>query len=220
MATQSNILTVYKSRRTLIDILGSLGFNTNLYKNFTASEVDTMLKTEQLDMSLEYDNAYPEPTVYTDSKVYVKYMLSAKPVQFNKIKEVVYDMFESESKILSKKDTLIIILNDEPNDTMITKLTYLFDKEGIFVVIHNIKRLQVNILNHSMVAPHFILTPNDQEAFLRKMGIQSNEYMRKLPEISRFDPVALCICMRPGQICRIERPSITSMTTDYFRVCV
>ncbi len=220
MATQSNILTVYKSRITLIDILGSLGYNTNLYKNFTASEVDSMLKTEQLDMSFEYDTDYPDPTVYTNSKVYVKYMLSAKPVQFNRIREVVYDMFESETRSLTKKDTLVIILNDEPNDTMITKLTYLFDKEGIFVVIHNIKRLQVNILKHSMVPPHFILTEPEQEAFLLKMGISPNEYVRKLPEMSRFDPVALCICMRPGQICRIERPSITSMTTDYFRVCV
>lgn len=220
MATQSNILTVYKSRRTLIEILGSLGYNTNLYKNFTASEVDSMLKTNQLDMLLEYDTSYPDPTVYSDTKVYVKHMLSNKPVQFNKIKEVVYDMFESESRILTKKDTLIIILNDEPNDTMITKLTYLFDKEGIFVVIHNIKRLQVNILKHSMVPPHFILTPDDHKNFLQRMGIQQDEYTRKLPEISRFDPVALSICMRPGQICRIERPSITSMVTDYFRVCV
>lgn len=71
-----------------------------------------------------------------------------------------------------------------------------------------------------MVPPHFILTEPEQEAFLLKMGISPNEYVRKLPEMSRFDPVALCICMRPGQICRIERPSITSMTTDYFRVCV
>jgi len=220
MATQSNILTVYKSRRTLIDILGSLGYNTNLYKNFTASEVDSMLKTDQLDMFLDYDTDYPDPTVYTNSKVYVKYMLSAKPVQFNKIREVVYDMFESETSQLTKKDTLIIILNDEPNDTMITKLTYLFDKEGIFVVIHNIKRLQVNILKHSMVPPHFILTEPEQSAFLLKMGINPDEYVRKLPEISRFDPVALCICMRPGHVCRIERPSITSLTTDYFRVCV
>ena len=44
--------------------------------------------------------------------------------------------------------------------------------------------------------------------------------LSQLPEISRFDPVALLIEMRPGQICKIERSSITSVDSEYYRVCV
>ena len=41
----------------------------------------------------------------------------------------------------------------------------------------------------------------------------------ELPEISRYDPVAQAIGMRPGQICKIIRPSKTAITTDYYRIC-
>ena len=42
----------------------------------------------------------------------------------------------------------------------------------------------------------------------------------QFPDISRFDPVALAIGMRPGEVCEIIRPSKTSITGVYYRVCV
>ena len=42
----------------------------------------------------------------------------------------------------------------------------------------------------------------------------------QIPEISRFDPQALVVGVRPGNICYIQRSSITALTTDYYRVCV
>jgi DNA-directed RNA polymerase subunit H (RpoH/RPB5) len=42
----------------------------------------------------------------------------------------------------------------------------------------------------------------------------------QFPDISRFDPVARVICLRPGQICHIIRSSKTSIKTDYYRICV
>ena len=41
-----------------------------------------------------------------------------------------------------------------------------------------------------------------------------------LPEISRFDPVALLLGMKPGQICKITRNSKTAIHAPYYRVCV
>ena len=41
----------------------------------------------------------------------------------------------------------------------------------------------------------------------------------QFPEISRFDPVALAIGIRPNQVCEIERPSPTSIRTYYYRLC-
>jgi len=40
-----------------------------------------------------------------------------------------------------------------------------------------------------------------------------------LPSISRYDPVAQAIGMRPGEICKITRNSKTAITSDYFRLC-
>ena len=42
----------------------------------------------------------------------------------------------------------------------------------------------------------------------------------QFPEISRFDPVARVIGLRPGQICKITRPSKTAIESNYYRVCV
>jgi DNA-directed RNA polymerase subunit H (RpoH/RPB5) len=42
----------------------------------------------------------------------------------------------------------------------------------------------------------------------------------QFPDISRFDPVARAICLRPGQLCHIVRPSKTAINADYYRMCV
>jgi DNA-directed RNA polymerase subunit H (RpoH/RPB5) len=41
-----------------------------------------------------------------------------------------------------------------------------------------------------------------------------------LPDISRFDPVARAIGLRPGNVCHIIRPSKTAIETNYYRICV
>ena len=62
-----------------------------------------------------------------------------------------------------------------------------------------------------------ILESNEEVTFMKKYQVQSKT---QLPEISRFDPQALVIGIRPGEICKIQRPSSTALTTDYYRVCV
>jgi DNA-directed RNA polymerase subunit H (RpoH/RPB5) len=42
----------------------------------------------------------------------------------------------------------------------------------------------------------------------------------QLPDISRFDPMAQAICLRPGQVCEIIRPSKTAIQSKYYRLCV
>ena len=111
----------------------------------------------------------------------------------------------------------MVIIDDEPNDTIVTRLRYLFEHDNIFVIIHNINRLQSNILNHTLVPDMKILDSKEEVTFMKKYQIKSKT---QLPEISRFDPQALVIGIRPGEICKIQRPSTTALTTDYYRVCV
>ena len=42
----------------------------------------------------------------------------------------------------------------------------------------------------------------------------------QIPEISRFDPVARALCLRPKQICKITRFDKISYKNDYYRICV
>jgi DNA-directed RNA polymerase subunit H (RpoH/RPB5) len=44
--------------------------------------------------------------------------------------------------------------------------------------------------------------------------------LKQLPEISRFDPQALAMGVRPGQVCMFKRESSTAMFYEYYRLCV
>ena len=60
------------------------------------------------------------------------------------------------------------------------------------------------------------LNKTEKEFIMEKYKI-INE--KQLPEISRFDPVASAIGLRPGELCEITRPSTTSITSKYYRLC-
>ena len=120
--------------------------------------------------------------------------------------------------VLEKKDNLIIITEDEPNDSILSKVKYLYDHDGIFVIIHNIKRLQYNMLEHSLVPKCDVLTNQEKADFMNEYNV--NNPVLQLPEISRFDPQALVMCIRPGEIAKFTRESITSLEADYYRICI
>ena len=81
----------------------------------------------------------------------------------------------------------------------------------------SIKRLQFNILDHSLVPPHRVMTSAEVEDVKKKYNIN---YLTEFPEISRFDPVSQVIGLRPGQVCEITRSSKTAITSYYYRCCV
>ena len=208
MSTNNRILRIYKSRSTILKLLQKQVYNITDYSEFSINEIDTMFTNKQLDMLVANEN--------TDNKTYVKYYLDAKQVRPQYLDEIIEDLFLVES-VLTKNDTLVIIIDGEPNETIISKVNYLYDHDGIFVVIHNISRLQFNILEHNLVPPIKILSEGETAQILKTYNLKDTT---QLPEISRFDAQALAISMRPGQVCEIERKSVTVMKYNYYRVCV
>lgn len=212
-SNSTRINKIYKSRSVLLEQLEDRGYLVDDYSHFSINEIDAMLANSQLDMLLTNQQL--------NKKIYVKYYFTlkqnTKQIKPQVLDDVIEDLFTIEN-ILTKKDTLIIIIDDEPNDTILAKLKYLYEKDGIFVIIHNINRLQTNILKHVMVPFMKVLTEDQIKDFKEKYYIE-NENLQ-LPEISRFDPQALVVGARPGEICEIDRSSITALETKYYRVCV
>ena len=165
-----------------------------------------MYQHKQLDMLLTNESQ--------TKKIYIKYNLT-KPLRPNIIYEFIEDLYNLEN-ILTLNDDLIIIIKDEPNDTLIKLLKDIWEQDNIFITIINIKRLQFNILNHSLVPPHTILDEKETIEFKKKYNITND---KQIPDISRFGPVSQVIGIRPGQICKIERNSKTAINTQYFRIC-
>ena len=209
MSKNSNlILSLYKSRLTIVELLEYQGYDIQNYMTFSINEIDAMYKNSQLDFLVNHEN--------NNTKTYIKYFLQSKQIKPNVLDDMIDELFHIES-VLTKNDTLLIIVEDEPNDTIITKIKYLYDKMGIFVVLHRINRLQFNILNHTLVPKCEILDDEEVQQLQKTYNITD---IKKIPEISRFDPQALAMSLRPGQICKFERNSTTSMNYTYYRICI
>lgn len=221
--SNNRILSIYNSRKNILEILGSQGYDVSGYAEFSSNEIDAMYSNSQLDMLISKktelasnEDVDSSPVAEKGKKVYIKYFLQSKQMRKENLDDFVEDLFTIEN-ILTKDDTLVIIANEDPNDTITNKVKYLYDHDGIFVVIHNIKRLQFNILQHQLVPKISILDKTDVEELMKKYNLKSTN---GLPDISRFDPQALAVCLRPGQVCKLIRKSATAMTTEFYRLCV
>jgi len=209
----SLISSVYKARRTILELMDKQGYNVDDYFNFSINEVNSMKQNNQLDMLLEKKEE--NPNTKRKNKIYIRFYLT-KMIRPANIQEMIDDLFNLE-EILTKDDTLFIVSKDEMNETIISELKHIWEKDGIFIVIENIKRLQYNILNHSLVPQHSIISDKQVDEVMKKYNIKNKI---EFPDISRFDPVARVIGMRPGNVCKIIRPSKTAITTEYYRVCI
>ena len=123
---------------------------------------------------------------------------------------------DSPKNVLNKTDTLIIIMRQEPHEPLTAILNEIWEQEGIFIILFNLERLQFNILQHSYVPKHEIIEEQEIKFLKQRYNIRSND---DLPDISRYDPVAQAIGLRPGQICKITRNSKTAISAEYYRIC-
>ena len=200
------IIEIYNSRKTIIDLLEAQKYDVSQYKDFGINEVNTLIQTKQMDMLLKKTTL--------DKSVYVKYHL-AKSLRPVNIYEYIEDLFTLE-EVLKKKDDLIVIMKDEPNDTIKKTLTDIWEKDGIFIIVINIKRLQYNILKHQLVPEHIVMSAEEATAIKQKYNLIDDS---QIPDISRFSPVSQVIGIRPGELCRIYRPSKTAIKAEFYRIC-
>lgn len=207
MDKQKSIITsnVYKSRLILLEQLRTRGFNVEHLIHFDIYEIYTMIQHETLDFNIKH----PE----TNEQVYVIYSLTKTPSQSNilsKIEEL-GDTFDK------SKDQLLYIIKQEPNQKIIETCKLLFSQEHIFISVFNIHRLLYNILKHEKVPKHRVMTKEEKETLMKQYHINRD---KQFPEISRFDPVAMVIGLRPGQLCEIQRKSETTIYSKYYRICI
>lgn len=207
-STQSSqIIETHKSRKIMIDLLEAQGFDVSQYKDFGINDVNTLFETKQLDMLMT--------NASKNKKVYVKYHL-AKSLRPVNLYEYMEDLFTLE-EILTKKDDLIVIMKEEPNETIKKTLMDIWEQDGIYIIVINIKRLQYNIMNHQLVPPHIVLTDDEKNEVKKRYNILNDN---QIPDISRFSPVSQVIGIRPGEFCKIIRPSKTSIKSEFYRVCL
>lgn len=216
------ISQIFQSRKIILELMETQGYDVSGYANFSVNEINAMKQNNQLDMLLESkplevktaDGKKVEKSS-ENKKVYIRYYL-AKTIRPANIQEMIDDLFIL-TETLKKSDTLYIIIKDNINETLLNELKDIWERDGIFIIIENIKYLQFNILNHVLVPPHRIVNDTETNMIMKKFNITDKT---QFPDISRFDPVSRAIGLRPGQLCHILRPSKTAISSDYYRICV
>ena len=205
MEDPTTVSSIFTSRKNLLDILKEIGYKTEDYEGYSINHVLSLIKNNQLNLLLHKEN----------HKLYVKCAVDGSRITSQAVHKL-KDEFFGDEPVLEKRDTLMVIIKDEPNDNIKETLDEIWNIYGIYINIINIHRLQFNILKHQWVPKHMLLNDEQIVELKTKYNIQSNS---ELPTISRYDAVASIICMRPTQVCKIIRKSRTSLESEYYRMC-
>lgn len=227
------IARLYNARKNLLDLLKVQGYDVEGYTNFGVNEVNAMHAHKQLDMLVETKSSSSSSKESDKNKpkkkAYIKFHLE-KMLSTGHINDLIEDLYvlgaggeigglgistNANDTVLTEKDMLVIVTKQEVK-TMNQYLNQLF-LQGRFIVLLSLDRLQFNILNHQYVPPHTILSKEELDEMMKKYNVGDKS---QLPDISRYDPVALAIGMRPGDVCKIDRPSKSAIHSTYYRVCV
>ena len=193
--------------------LKEMGYDCTSHEHFSMEELDNLQKNDGLDFMV----------VKGVEKCYVKYMTEdsntknpANSVKKLNISNIIEEMFMQEG-ILTEKDTLVLITNEYSVDSIHKALKNIWELKHLYVVLFDLKQLQLNVLKHKLVPKHVKLNAEEKVELYHTLNIEEDA---QLPEISRFDPVAKTLFMRPGEVCRITRFDKISFTNDYYRVCI
>jgi DNA-directed RNA polymerase subunit H (RpoH/RPB5) len=227
----SLISQIYKSRGVLLELMKKQDYDISEYDGFSVNEINTMKTNNQLDMILSKKSLNSETSETSENndkkieefnsskenneqKIYIKYYLG-KSLRPNNLQEMIDDLFNVE-EVLSKQDTLLVVVKDEVNDTLVNTLKHIWEADKIFIILIPLQRLQFNILEHTLVPPHRVLNEIEKINVKNRYNIINDN---QFPELSRFDPVAKAIGIRPGEVCEITRPSKTAISAPYYRIC-
>lgn len=209
MSNSDTVSTIYNARNNLMKLLHARGYDISDYDEFSITDVNLMYQNKQLDLLLSKREDQADK-----KKIYVKYFLD-KVLRPANIEELTDDLINLE-KMIDKTDDLLIISVNDPNDTINALIKEIWETKGIYIGIIGMKRLGFNILEHSLVPPHKVLSNNEKVGIKNKYNIKDD---KMFPEISRLDPVAIAIGLRPTEVCEITRSSKNSVTSMYYRIC-
>lgn len=232
MATELNFLhqQIHKSRTNILKCFKSIHFDTSPFENIDFATTKQMCGSKHANImnitlnklnhstSAESTN---DPISDPNARIFIHYHIQFQsPTKSSVFKAItVYDIVNTYKieKNMKTNDTLVIIIVNEVNDTMQQKLIEIWEKEKTFVNIISLSQLQFCVQEHTLVPKHTPLSDDDKTKILEQYYIKNNN---ELPQISRFDAQAKAICLRPGQLCKITRPSKTCITENYYRYCV
>jgi hypothetical protein len=85
MSENRNIISVFKSRNNILEILKSRGYNIDNYTGFSVNEISSLVSNNLLDMLVTNES--------TNKKIYIKYFNLDKSIRHTNVHEIYRHLF-------------------------------------------------------------------------------------------------------------------------------
>ena len=167
-------------------------------KKFISDENDDAEYVINIDIDTNYN------TTIKNKKIYIK-MLDYKISSVNKNSPI----GEFLSKYHDEYKLLVVENINQKSEKIISHYKTACE-------IFKIAELKICIVEHILVPKHIVLTQEEAKIVLETY----NAKQKDMPLILSNEPVARYYAMKPNDICKIERPSVMTCTTPFYRIVV
>jgi len=203
---------IYRSRKTVLDMMEAREYITTPYRNYSPKEITYMMGPLE-GQGLRMDLSHKDGT----RKCVVHYYL---PKIKNKLKNYLEAMNDPEkAEYLNPETTEVIIMVTEPVvDTFHQGVLENYIKHKSRVFIFQIQTVVNNPSKHVLVPYHEKVPAEEAAELMKKWYIKSKSQF----PIIRFhaDMQARYHGLVPGDIIKIERSSLSAGKYTLYRVCV
>ncbi|GIS52409.1 MAG: hypothetical protein Ct9H90mP28_1250 [Paracoccaceae bacterium] len=212
MSVQRHLSTyLNKTRCILTEMLEYRGYDISNISPFT-----TFTGTDKLDkLSINLSKNGKE-------LIQVHYEVESTRTNHKKLTKRIEDIISKlDSPEKSKDLTIIFLVRDGMTPSVKEAIRLLSEKYGVFIQIFPIRNLMYNCTKHKSVPQHIRITKTEYEVYLQDfLDSLHIESLENLPKIFDTDPVAMFIGLRPGEMCKIIRPSMSAGEHIVYRYCV
>jgi DNA-directed RNA polymerase subunit H (RpoH/RPB5) len=204
---ENEIEYVYRSRLTLMELLGNEGYNVEPFSKFSPAEISVCPRIALNFTAKKMDDE--------ESKCLVRYEKYTR----QKLADLNFIMDENGMAAGSiPEKTVIIIMKVDPVIEAEHHIAYsVWMKTKVRLYFFHTAALGINPLKHVFVPKHEILPQEDHKQLLESLYLTSKT---KLPVIRfHIDPITRCIFAKPGDIIKITRPSPSAGVYVVYRIC-
>jgi DNA-directed RNA polymerases I, II, and III subunit RPABC1 len=191
-------INLYKVRNTIIEMIEDRGYHVPNIEKIGIEEFIIKYNNKLLDIYIE-DN---------DIKIYVHFHNDVKNFSKNDLKNLMKKITNDYEENIN----VILLLREKENSAVTKELSKeIYKNVEVFLK----KNMMFNITHHEYVPKHSILSKEEEKDLLEKYNLTTS---KKLPKISKEDPVAKYYGMKTDQICKIIRKSPEVGTYIYYRL--
>jgi len=210
---------LYKSRKTLLKILKSKGYDTTPYEKFGPFEIETMSSGDkEASLKMLLTRKVPDDSKLT-TICRVEYAIPRVKNRLSGfVSKIVLDDDDSTKEIDTKTTEVIVMTLESISDTFHAEARQQWGKRKLRISFFDAHTLIIDPRDHVLVPKHEVVPEDKHEALFKEQRVENGS---KFP-IIRFheDIIGRILGLTPGSVVRITRPSPSAGTYTQYRCCI